>query len=148
MRVEDRLVKNTITVYVAMDGKEFASEEQCKEYEDNLKRKQVVEKAEMMRIKHLDGVNPLDIDGMARDEQRHTWFGLKDEQDWKTLKAACVGKIKGDMPETYPCIICLEEEGDVYGDYPWAYTLDEMLKATKCFWEKFGYEVELRKKGQ
>ena len=26
--------------------------------------------------------------------------------------------------------------------------LDEMLKATKCFWEKFGYEVELRKKGQ
>ena len=145
MRIERKMVQQEFEIWTAYDGKEFKSRLDCEIYEKNLKRKTMVDEAEKLRIKHLDRFNPLDIDGMARDEQRHTWFELKDEKDWKTLQAACVGKIKGDKPETYPCIICLEEDGDVYGDYPWAYTLEEMMKATKYFWKKFGYEVDLKK---
>lgn len=145
VRIETRMIQTQVEVWTAFDGREFKSRVACEAYEKELKRKSLIEEAEKLRIKHLDGVKPLDTDGMARDEQGHTWFKLENEEDWKTLRAACVGRIKGDMPVTYPCVICLEEEGDVYGDFPWAFTLEEMEKATKVFWKRFGYEVDLKK---
>ncbi len=150
MRTEDRLVENKIKVYVAMDGKEFTSEEECKDYEYNLQRKEVIEKAETMRIKELEGFLPLDISGNMASEWCHSWFACNSRKDLVTLYDAYGDGIDGFMPDAFPCIICIESElaHDRYYGEGYVFSMEYMLHCNMQFWEKFGFEMELRKKVQ
>ena len=54
MRTEKKtkMVEITETKYIADDGKEFASERECKDYEKRKERKYFIEEAEKLRVNY------------------------------------------------------------------------------------------------
>ena len=144
IKKEKKLVEQEITTYIATDGEEFDTERDCKKHEARLRHKQLIEKAEKLRIKDLDGKFPIDDNALPYFENYFIWYKVETIEDFKVIENAYDNKL--EAPEIYPEIICVETneneeyEGDVY-----TYTLSDMKASTEFFWSRLGYKVKLEK---
>ena len=144
IKKEKKLIEELVTIYVATDGEEFDTERDCWKHEWRLKRKSVIAKAELLRIKDLDGKYPIDDNALPCVDNLFTWYKVDTIDDFKALDNAYDNKI--EAPEVYPEIICVETagneeyEGDVY-----TYHLSVMKASTEWFWSRLGYKVTLEK---
>lgn len=128
------------TVYVAVDGQQFNSKEECKAHEKQIK-------------KHLENINKyaVEIDSIPlsteyfSDMDTYTWFKVNNEEELDDLSdhiGYCFA-----TPNSYPAYFCVETEGEFDGDVPdYVYSLESMMEEAKWFFEMFGYDIEFKSK--
>ena len=138
MRTETRT--KTVNVYIANDGTEFMTIDECEEYESKLqnnKRKKIDHK----RIAELDGCIPY-MEYVNSDSHDYFWYNIETEEELKMLNEAYyfVSDCDTELPET----ICVEVEALDYLDYNsdcyWS-TLSNMIENLNIFFKNVGYEI-------
>ena len=144
---EVRTIEKAVMVYTAEDGKEFFSERECREYENQTLLAPKIAAAEKLRIEELNGVIPLvDYEAVA-EYSTYSWYEVKNEEEYEVLDDAYGGDVC--VPKNYPEIICMESTGgEAYMGDSYCYMLSEIRETTEKFWEKMGYEVMLTKKAE
>ena len=147
---EKIMVEQTVTKYIANDGREFFCEDNCKRYEEKLRRDVKLEEAEKLRIRKLDGVVPITRRLEANEDHKFIWYKVNCEDDFKIITEAYddnrynENKLFGSV--AYPNILCVESNGFLqYTGDAYGYWLDEMRSATETIWASFGYRVTLEK---
>lgn len=134
-------------VYVAEDGTEFYDEVQCKQYEKRLQQKQeeekALKKAKELEITELDEVMPLDDNGYPNDNWYFKWYKLNSVEDFQIIEKAYNESFS--KPEEYPVIMCVESEALYEGGSAYNYLLPDIMRDTKLFFDKFGYDVKFKK---
>ena len=137
------MVPVTKTVYVAFDGTEYNDFYECKHYEELKFREQREKPLRKYRVNELDDQIPINIDASFSEVNDYRWFKVYDEDEFKELDHL-LGDKGLEKPETYPGYICIEcENYECDGwDTDYSYTLDESIKVTKTYFEKFGIRVE------
>ena len=141
IKKEKKLVEEVVTTYIATDGEEFDTERDCKKHEVRLKRKQIIGKAEKLRIKDLDGKFPIDDNALPYEGNHFIWYKV---DDFAAVDNAYGNHV--EYPDIMPEIICVEScgleeyDGDVY-----TYHLSNMKASTEYFWSRLGYKVTLEK---
>ena len=148
MRTEKKtkMVEITETKYIADDGRKFASEKECKDYEKSEKRKNFIEEAEKLRIKDLEDLMPLVLDETL-EYHEYRWYKLQNKNDYNILSETYSG-IYFDEPASYPAIMCVETYDyycDEYDGDAYSFTLDKCKEDTIKFWERQGYKVTIKK---
>lgn len=148
MRTEKKtkMVEITETKYIADDGREFASEKECKDYERQKERKCFIEEAEKLRIKELEDSMPLVLDE-TMEYHEYRWYRLQNENDYNILSEAYSGNYF-DKPVSYPVTMCVETYDyycDEYDGDAYSFTLDQCKEDTIKFWERQGYKVTIEK---
>lgn len=144
--------------YEASDGKIFENYEECKEYEkkyltDLADSKEKYRKLKAMEIPELSGTCPLSETDLG-DSWNFKWFNVRNEEELAFLNGFIIDS--NAYADKYPAIICVEtdeymggyfldDEKNLTGSY--AYSLEECINETKEFFAKFGFEIELKKKG-
>ena len=125
MKTEKRAIAYT-DVYVANDGREFVSEEDCRRYECELAR-DVCEKSDNV----IEAVRALDLRpyglGSVDDFWKYRWFFIKNERGLEEF-IAMIGDCGYDNEEQHKWIgqwICVECECDDLSGDVWIYTLAE-----------------------
>lgn len=146
-RKEERVVTSNYTVYIADDGKEFDDERKCKEYEKKCKLRVIEPKFEAMKIKELNGIAPL-TENEEFPERDFWWFNLNTEEDYDLI-VNYYDALNYDLdymgePDTYPTTVCVMES-DSYVETVY---LNDIMTMTKWFFGKFGYKVDIKKKGE
>lgn len=76
IKTSQRIVTDTITVYIADDGKEFDNKIACENYEKDLKENELEMQISPFKIEKLDGVLPITNAGDWRDVDA-SWY-----EDW------------------------------------------------------------------
>lgn len=148
MRIEKKtkMVEITETKYIADDGRTFASEKECNDYEKQKERKGFIEEAEKLRIKGLENLMPLILDETMENHE-YRWYKVQNENDYNIISAAYNDDYFNE-PVTYPAIMCIETYDyycDNYDGDAYSLTLDDCKKDTISFWEKQGYRVVIEK---
>lgn len=144
IKKEKRLVEQETTVYIAMDGEEFCTKRDCERHESMLRRKSLIEKAEKLRIKDLDGKFPIDDNALPYEGNHFIWYKVGSVDDYEAVDNAYGNHV--DYPDVMPEIVCVEScgieeyDGDVY-----TYHLSNMKASTEDFWSRLGYKVTLEK---
>ena len=149
MRVEERTETRTIKIntYVAEDGKEFNTQRECLDYENELKKSDVMKQLDEMRIPELDDITPLHSDPNDFTWYHDfRWYKVNNEDDVNKLEQMYVdaGYIINSFDcDTYPNLFGIEEaDNEVY-----SYTFTEMQNLVSTFFnEKFGIEIEYKRK--
>lgn len=148
IRTEKRIVEEEVRTYIACDGTEFSSENECLRYEEKLRIEESIDKIQELRIDSLNDLMPLTNDGYTEEHYIYTWFELEDEEDYENLKAAFTGN---NFPDelSYPEKVCVEINNEYdYNSDSYLYTLNDVIENAKDFFERFGLEMELRKVGE
>lgn len=120
------------TTYVADDGMEFYTEEECRNYEATFPE------IDQYRVYDLDQMRPIDIDGLTSDCSDYIWYHLKSIEDIEKLVKFFGNNIEGERLNK-PGLICIENGIPYKSAY--AYTESTMMKDTLHFWEKLGYKI-------
>lgn len=153
----------TKVMYEAFDGTKFDTVTECCEYEkkhneEAQKEKERIEKVKAdienlrkMALPHY--MIPLCEHSLDPKSWWFTWFKVNNDEEAELLDEYVgydsVSKLN------YPAYICVEseyeffqnvEKGNVGGEY--AVTLDDCIKEVKWFFEQFGLEMALTKKGE
>lgn len=134
-------------VYVAKDGREFKSMEECETYEisidDILKRKKEVEKAvKKLEIKNMEGSCWITTDGHYVSEMADfNWYKVNNEDDLELLEEYLDEAIYICRQINYPDIVCIE---DWDGEYIYAFVSD-MIEEVKDYFKDLGYKVTIEK---
>ena len=147
---EQRIVKNKI--YIAEDGKEFATKIECEKYEKEekeRKEKELFDRKVKNFIYDKNGCCPLDYSCGFSDLSTYTWLKVENEKEYEELKKIMDdGNYELKKPTKYPYYYCIEDE---YGneftgftDYNW--TIDDCINNAKSFFSNFGYDVEVKRK--
>lgn len=145
MKAEKRLVKPIpkeyeTTIYVAEDGKEFNSAEECKRYEEEQEFERGLERIDKYRIEEMDGQIPLDDDARYSFSFYYRWYRVRNEKELKEIQDV----YKEDMPpiNKFPTAICMEMTDRIY-QYADIYCtpLDHVKFITEEFFEKLGIKV-------
>lgn len=146
IKTTTKMVEIAETKYISDDGNEFTSEIECEKYEKLKKRKNLIEKAEGLRIKKLDGLMPLVLEEIGEDYE-YRWYKLQSEDDYNILCEAYIGSYFIE-PASYPTTMCVEtyDYDDEYNGDAYDHTLNECKKDTIKFWEKHGYKVTFEEK--
>ena len=141
VRTEKKLVEQLVNTYIAIDGKEFDNIIDCEDYEKELESAKIRAEAERFEIKELEDTYPLDIDGQEVHENHYyKWYKVTNAKEL----SAVANLYNTDFGElNYPEIICVEYDY-FYDEFRWMYILSEMKKATICFWERHGFDVEFK----
>lgn len=143
-RKEEHVIVNERTVYIADDGKEFNSEEECILHETGYEKDYLESKFEAMKIKEFDGIAPLNVDS-DWPERDFWWFNLKNKDDYDLIvNYYKTTRLEVDWmrePSTYPALVCMMESYD-YVDTMY---FDSIIKKTKLFFEHLGYTINIVK---
>lgn len=146
VKKETKMVEQTITLYVAEDGKEFKSEHECRKYEEKKILESLIEKAEELRIKELDNCLPLTCNGLVNECNVFIWYKLESKEDFDIVESAYGYRSCFSKPNTYPEVMCVETCGfEPYEDDSYNYNMEEIKGITKAFWKMLGYNVALEK---
>ena len=147
---EKIMVEQTVTKYIANDGREFLREEDCERYEKKLRRDVTLREAEKLRIRKLNGVVPITREFGVIQNHRFAWYEVNCEDDFKIITDAYnIRPNEFFGPVAYPNILCVESNGFVeYAGDAYGYWFDEMRSATKTFWKSLGYRVTLEKENK
>ena len=150
MRVEEREIKRTITIYIADDGMEFDDELRCKRYEkDIMSTKLYKEAMKKLRLRELDEVFPLDADYL-KYEKYLCWFKIETQNDVETLSNMYPSKIF--LIEKFPTLVGIGSDYDFDGEKayedknPYIFFLSKYRNETEEFWNRMGYKVTFEKK--
>lgn len=147
MRIKEILRTVYDRVYVAKDGKEFKSMEECEAYEitidDILKRKKEVEKAvNKLEIKNMEGSCWITTDGHYVSEMANfNWYKVNNEDDLELLEEYLDEAIYIGRQINYPDIVCIE---DWDGEYNYVFVSD-MIEEVKDYFKDLGYKVTIEK---
>ena len=134
-------------VYVAQDGREFKTMEECEAYEisidDILKRKKEVEKAvKKLEIKNMEGSCWITTDGHYVSEMADfNWYKVNNEDDLELLEEYFDEAIYIGRQINYPDIVCIEKWDD---EYNYAFVSD-MIEEVKDYFKDLGYKVTFEK---
>jgi hypothetical protein len=78
IKEEKKIIEQTITTYVAEDGKEFKIEKECKDYEKSLLNKELENK--LNSIKQISYTPPV-----ADTDHNYVWFYITSQEDVNTI---------------------------------------------------------------
>lgn len=141
MKELEKVVELKTKVYVANDGKEFASKYECEKYELDLLKEKIRKNITKLRLfgKPKD-MMPINTNAFPSEMSTYDWFTVTCKTDLENLNHAFPG-IEGSvglLDIEYPEVVCVEENdcGDA-----WFYTLSEMRKDTVDFFAKLGIGV-------
>ena len=147
IKEETKIIEQKVVTYVADDGTEFRTENECKDYETKQFSKYIIEAAEKLRITELDEHLPLSNDGLINENNTFRWYKLTNETDFATVNKAYGNSL--NVPESYPEIMCVETVGyEAYMDDAYSYNMGTCKKITEIFWKELGYEINFRKVGE
>lgn len=142
IRVEKRVVEVEDKIYIAVDGKEFATEAECVAHEEDLDNEQIRAEAEKFEIKELEDTYPLDVDAQyINDNHGFKWYKVNNEEEFEAVAKA----YRSDDFKTlksYPEVICVET--NEWDEDAWLHILSEMKEATVLFWKRHGFDVEFK----
>lgn len=143
IKEETKVVKTT--VYVADDGEKFATERECRRYEEKIALKKSIEVAEKLRIEELDEQLPL-VCGEMSENNTFRWYKINNREEFDILCEAC--KEQFEYPDCYPEIICVETVGyRAYDDECYIYYLSGLKRMAEEFYKRLGYKVTFEKVG-
>lgn len=135
-----RKTKRPVTVYedvfVACDGKQFDSEKECLEYEEDFCKRSKTLKEKEVALKLSDFEWPITfIWEYLEDESNLTWYSLKNEEDLKILteylKVVEEVDIEVDPEIAFPCKVCVLIPYPGYSDLAYCVTLDDAIASAK-----------------
>ena len=143
-RTEKRMVEIEKKIYIAFDGKEFGTEEDCRKYEEDIEMEEIKAESENFEIKELGGVYPLDVDAQyINDNHCFRWYKVNSIEEYEAVAKAYKCSDDWVALRSYPEIICVEYE-EHWGDDAWLHILSDMKEATVLFWKKHGFDVEFK----
>lgn len=131
--------------YIAIDGKEFNSKEECERYEDKLDdatRFDNIDKA--YRDYELDDMIPIHYDASFSECSCYRWYKVNNEAEIEDIEEAYDTTI-GDY-DCFPTYVCVETEDVEYNGEPYCYTLSKLMKLTREFFKNFDILVEFVRK--
>lgn len=130
-----------VTTYIAVDGKEFKSLDDCYQHEDNLKKKEL--ESCLNGIEEnlaAEGFTPLD--GCEYYEyHNYRWFKPKNIEEVEVLNdyfGLAYGPLDKDDIDEWVCIE--ETDDDAYTAY-----LRDSIRQIQTFLSLFGYKVTIEK---
>ena len=136
-------IERKYTIYIADDGKEFNSEDECKQYENSIGRKNMKALKPFIEEKLKDMI-PIHFSAEYSEFSYYTWFKANNKEEFETIN-----KILDEVfeePNEYPYYMCVETESEFDGYISDYYTqLPEYKNTTREFWEKLGYKVSFNK---
>ena len=146
-RTEERVIRDTRTVYIADDGKEFEgykAEEECKYYERKLALKEFEKAVLPLRIDKYDGLLPITNWDEWRDCDAY-WYKIENKSHYDIVEKYY--ETQGietyfKEPSSYPAIMCVVE-CDGYAD---GYYLDKLIEITKTYFAELGFAVTINGK--
>lgn len=138
-----------VNIYIADDGMEFDTAEECEKYEERIKRKDAIDwlNETDMRVPELDYIVPLhsDPDDFCSDSD-FRWYKVKSKEDADQIEQMyedagyCINSFDC---ESYPNLLGVEScDGDLY-----TYTLTEMKNIVKYFFKK-NFDIDVEYKGK
>ena len=143
-RTETKVIEQTITTYIAVDGKEFETETQCKEYEESLEAKQYIPLLEQLEMKELKGYMPPSLNGDVFSENYFEWYKINSAEDIEIIRKAYSYDFYEYEPDVYPSVICVERTCWKYDDgeaYIWF--LDGLILNLENFFRNMNLEMKL-----
>lgn len=145
IKVAKRMVEVEEKTYIAFDGTEFATEEECRKHEENIEEQKIKSEAESLEIKELEDTYPLDVDAnYISDNHCYKWYKVNNVEEY-TMVARAYRSDDFYTLNTYPEIICVEYE-DYWGKDAWVHLLSDMKIATEYFWKRHGFDVEFKER--
>lgn len=154
-----------IKYYEAFDGKRFDNAYDCSRYEKRCEQEKFENSDEYKRKKEdfkrlnemvivFSGI-PINEHYLDPDCWYFTWFKVDNNEDAELLDEYVDNGISISDIKKYPTYICVEsereffydeEELDFGGEY--AITLDECIKETEWFFDKFGYNAQITERSK
>ena len=129
-----------IKTYIAKDGKEFMSGQDCLKYEMRLDKEEARKDIADLLV-YDNTVAKIPCDG-GENYESHVWEWYKVENQ-EQLNRLNVFFNTAARAEVFPEFVCIEHyEGD---DEGYSQTLTNCIDYVKRFFKDFGYEVELTK---
>lgn len=146
IKTTKRLVEIEDKVYIAQDGKEFATLKDCENYESDLQKNNLLEAIALLELKELENIPPLDTDAQyINDNHDYKWYKVNTAEEYEMVREALEGNWGGwSAPVSYPETFCVELD-DYDTESSWIYKLSDMKNSTIAFWQHFGFSVEFRK---
>ena len=142
-KIVNRTVNYTDEVYVAKDGKEFASQRTCKMYEEDLERDECLARPDVLVNKKMNGVAPINAE-YGGDDFGYLWVKALSEEAVQALKKAYEDGYGASHFEVgrWVCI----ETTDCYETY--LYGEEEMMEITRLFFGDLGISVSFEYNGE
>lgn len=141
--IVEEVVRRQVCKFIAFDGKEFKTKNECEMYEMRILRNQQIDKSEKLRIYELTEVIPVVVKD-ADPAAYFRWYKIESEDDFKLLEGIYDYVFDENEPQTYPDIVCIETD-DIYATTGYAYYLSDMKEYIEDLFDKMGYEVEFKK---
>ena len=133
--------------YVARDGKEFDSASACKGYEKSLDTKEVLKKLDKYMVPELENQIPLHDDASYSDYPTYTWFKVNSKEEFEDLTDMLKDGTGMPEPESYPAYLCYETENDFEGyAEDFSSSLEYCINGAKAFFDRFGFDVEFKRR--
>jgi hypothetical protein len=123
-------------IYIADDGTEFATSEQCESYEEY--RKTSEGKVDKMRDYSLDGLIPIHRVNARFPAKDFHWYRVQNEEDWNTLQEV-IHHVSTE-PRCYPDLIGIECKDDITESHG-SCSLANLIHITNEFFGRFGYQL-------
>lgn len=140
-----RKITKKVDVYKAFDGKEFSSEIECRQYEEEKDYLDAIKKARSLRATEYDGIVPLVSDFLS-ETASFVWYRLSDDSDLKTLNRAYCNALHNISSPAYPAVVCVETEVP-YQSKGYLITLEQCMQNAKEFFGLCGYDVHFEENG-
>lgn len=147
----------TKVMYEAFDGTKFDTVTECCEYEKQKEKERIekvkadVENLRKMALPHY--MIPLGEHSLDPENWWFSWFKVNNDKEAELLDEYVRCENVSEL--NYPAYVCVEsyydffqneEKGYIGGEY--AVTLDQCINEAKFFFEQFGLEMTLTKKGE
>lgn len=128
-----KYVETEVDVFVANDGKQFETEQECLDYEAQLEERE--KRRAQLLIPELDDLLPLSNDLDNGYDHTYQWYRVNSKDDFELLNENYRYALV--EPEVYPDIICVQEYADDYVTY----LLTDLISDINKFLNHFGYQA-------
>lgn len=127
-----------VPVYIAKDGTEFKTEEECLKYEIDLSLKEELklrkERLDKLEIKAARNKMPY-CEAMCPDESDYHWYIIKTPSDMNDLNYVYRLNIEFIKPD----IVCIDTNN--YDDHSYYKLLSEMNTELKALYDSLGVKI-------
>lgn len=142
MKMSKKIVEKEVTVFIADDGNEFMTMEDCIKHEGLMERLQYITAADKMLIPKLNNLIPLNNDGIIEAGFPTRWYKVNSDADINTLSLA-YGKDFYKL-DKYPEIVCIvSREDTLYSSNCVQYTLSLCKAMASSFWDVMNNNEEV-----
>ena len=128
-----KYVETEVDVFMANDGKQFGTEQECLDYEAQLGERE--KRRTQLLMPELNGIAPLSVDLYDIGDDTYRWYRVSSEDDFEFLNEYYEGALT--EPGSYPEIICVQEHVDDY----YTFLLTDLISEINKFLDLFGYKA-------